>query len=113
MKNIPESNDLKNLKTSPEAFTILKEENQRSHVFRDPRDFTYKFIKFRCENGNKIFNHVEVDEEFFEINPDQNGIKDVINLLESNSCWEIDIVGRRMIVLECDLCGKSSKKIKS
>lgn len=85
--------------------------NFRSHVFYDPQDFSYKFVKCRYENKNRIFNHVEIHESVFEDLPDKADemIKQAIDHLHNtNDCWDVKLISndsyKTIKINDCEKC---------
>jgi len=112
MVNIPTYEDLSKLTHSTESFPIssIKGE-EKSHVFSDPYDFSYKFVRCTYSNKKKIFNHVEIDEEIFD---DFSGEKDsiikcAIKKLNENGCWKIFGSEGFTVILNCEKCKQISR----
>lgn len=103
-------NELKNLKSSQPIELEYEKNKFRSHVFYDPQDFSYKFVKCRYENKNRIFNHVEICEFAFEDLPAKADemIKQAIDRLhKTDDCWNIELISNdayQAKKINCEKC---------
>ena len=87
--------ELENLQSKQSHIIFLEDEKNkfRSHVYFDPQNFSYKFVRCKYENQRRIFNHVEICEFTFQDFPDKADemINEAINkLTTTNKCWNIE-----------------------
>lgn len=102
--------DLKNLKSSHPIRLRNEKDKFRSHVFYDPHEFSYKFMKCRYENNKRKFSHVGICEFALDDLPEQASemLKKAIEQLhESNDCWNIELTSNTTYhckKINCDKC---------